>query len=141
MPAAPIENILTALGVLIAADATITTAVGTRIFHAIGTQNAALPLIVYQLVEAPMLQYFGDKIRLDCMIDVDIFASADVGSVAATGVGAIEDRLHVVLHQAEVTLVSGFERLVFLVQTRGVRIIVEDSLRSTTRVRAIAHTT
>lgn len=137
--AAPIENLLASLGGLLTADATLTAAVGTRIYHAGGAQNATLPLIIYTIVEAPQTEYFGGKLRLDVIFDIDVYAKIEVGSAAATGVGAIEDRIHAVIHEASATP-SGYERVLFLVQTRGARVVVEDSLRSTTRVLGFATT-
>lgn len=115
--------------------------VGGRIFHQQASQNAALPLLVFEVVTTEPQPHFGALITTLVDVRFDIWTDIDAGtSTASTGAGAIEQALFDLLEGFALTVVD-HDRGLLLFTVRNVRSVEEDAIRITDDARIHATTT
>ena len=98
--------------------------VGGRIYEGQGPHDAALPLLVFNLITDITDQHFG-KDNIDTTVQFDIYGDRQLGSKA---VRTTSDRLFTLLHGQSLT-VSGFSQIIPQCIERGTLQVEEDAYR------------
>lgn len=101
--------------------------VGGRIFHAQAQHDAALPHLVYTLIDNQPTRYFGGRITWRMSLRFELWVDVDSGGAGSSGGGTLEELLFAEIDDVELT-VTGGDRGVLLFAGRGVPSIIEDAI-------------
>jgi hypothetical protein len=114
------------------------TAVGGRIYHGEGPENATLPLAVYSEIEHTASPFYGGKVMSRVIVEVEVFYDKNAGIAAAA---ATADKLFTACDQTIVASVTGFDRATIQCTERGVPEVLEDAIGVRTRFSVVGMTT
>lgn len=101
-------------------------ALGGRIYNTIAPQNAALPLLVYNIISDSDDRNYG-SVTHQMQVQVDLYGKIELGAKA---LGDIESKLYALLFNASITPV-GFDRGVCTFTSRMQLSQDEDAFRIT----------
>lgn len=131
MSKAILDSIKTALY----ADATLTSALGSRIYLDSAPHDAFLPLLVYRIAKMDTAPMFGSVTKFTMAIEFQLYYSNAAVATAYTA----RDRITAIL--ASTTAPTGFDRCTFVRTESGVPSILDDSWTIIDRYTATAFDT
>ena len=123
------QAIKTALYTKLVADQTAGTlyaAVGGRIYEAEGPDDAALPLLTYDVTSSPVAGLFDDEIIVVSTVNFTIFGHRRLGAAA---IGDIEDKLFSLIESVALAP-TGYDRGVVVCQDRDRRTVLDEIIAS-----------
>lgn len=115
---------------------TLYAAVSGRIYHGVAPDDAALPLLVFNVIDNPVAYTFTQD-NLQAQVQFDIYVDREAG--AASG-QTIDDKLFTLIQRQNIT-VSGYTGCNVICLQRGVPVVEDDAYRIRSEYRIFGNET
>lgn len=123
------QDIVNALYTKLTADTSagsLYDSVGGRMYHGEAPPSASLPLLIYNVIDNPVLHNYGNTTQ-QMLVQFDIYGKKLLGAAA---LGSIEAKLIALLDKVAIAP-TGFDRGIISFQSRYAATVEEDAWRIT----------